>query len=72
MGGHGLYASIGEYMKFVRMWAERRGGPARPGSQGGNGRGGGFRRPSFGAARDAPILHRLLLHLLQHLNSPRP
>ena len=23
-------------------------------------------------SRDAPILHRLLLHLLQHLNSPRP
>jgi methyl acetate hydrolase len=20
MGGHGLYASIGEYMKFIRMW----------------------------------------------------
>ena len=27
MGGHGLYASIGEYMKFVRMWLNDGAGP---------------------------------------------
>jgi len=27
MGGHGLYASIGEYMKFIRMWLNDGGGP---------------------------------------------
>jgi methyl acetate hydrolase len=27
MGGHGLYASIGEYMKFIRMWLNDGAGP---------------------------------------------
>jgi methyl acetate hydrolase len=27
MGGHGLYASIGDYMKFIRMWLNDGGGP---------------------------------------------
>ncbi|MBV8578553.1 MAG: beta-lactamase family protein [Acetobacteraceae bacterium] len=27
MGGHGLYASIGEYMKFIRMWLNDGEGP---------------------------------------------
>jgi methyl acetate hydrolase len=27
MGGHGLYASIGEYMKFIRMWLNDGTGP---------------------------------------------
>jgi methyl acetate hydrolase len=27
MGGHGLYASIGEYMKFIRMWLNEGAGP---------------------------------------------
>jgi methyl acetate hydrolase len=27
MGGHGLYASIGEYMKFIRMWLNDGSGP---------------------------------------------
>ena len=27
MGGHGLYASIGEYMKFMRMWLNDGAGP---------------------------------------------
>jgi methyl acetate hydrolase len=27
MGGHGLYSSIGEYMKFVRMWLNDGAGP---------------------------------------------
>jgi methyl acetate hydrolase len=27
MGGHGLYATIGEYMKFVRMWLNDGAGP---------------------------------------------
>lgn len=27
MGGHGLYASIGEYMKFIRMWLNDGKGP---------------------------------------------
>jgi methyl acetate hydrolase len=27
MGGHGLYASIGEYMKFIRMWLNAGAGP---------------------------------------------
>ena len=27
MGGHGLYASVGEYMKFIRMWLNDGAGP---------------------------------------------
>ena len=27
MGGHGLYGSIGEYMKFIRMWLNDGAGP---------------------------------------------
>ena len=27
MGGHGLYASVGEYMKFIRMWLNDGNGP---------------------------------------------
>jgi methyl acetate hydrolase len=27
MGGHGLYSSIGEYMKFIRMWLNDGAGP---------------------------------------------
>jgi len=27
MGGHGLYASIGEYMKFIRVWLSDGAGP---------------------------------------------
>src|SRR5260370_3821983 len=27
MGGHGLYGSIGEYMKFIRMWLHDGTGP---------------------------------------------
>jgi methyl acetate hydrolase len=27
MGGHGLYASIGDYMKFIRMWLNDGAGP---------------------------------------------
>src|SRR5260370_19945156 len=30
MGGHGLYASIGEHMKFIRMWLNDRAGLGRP------------------------------------------
>src|SRR5260370_1868831 len=30
MGGHGLYASIGEYMKFIRMWLNDGAGPPDP------------------------------------------
>src|ERR1700740_23334 len=30
MGGHGLYASIGEYMKFIRMWLNDGAGPGGP------------------------------------------
>ncbi|WP_298214174.1 serine hydrolase [Acidocella sp.] len=27
MGGHGLYATVGEYMKFIRMWLNEGAGP---------------------------------------------
>jgi methyl acetate hydrolase len=27
MGGHGLYATVGEYMKFIRMWLNDGAGP---------------------------------------------
>ena len=27
MGGHGLYATVGEYMKFIRMWLNDGNGP---------------------------------------------
>ena len=27
MGGHGLYASVGDYMKFIRMWLNDGAGP---------------------------------------------
>jgi methyl acetate hydrolase len=30
MGGHGLYGSIGEYMKFIRMWLNDGAGPNGP------------------------------------------
>src|SRR5258708_5938753 len=33
MGGHGLYASIGEYMKFIRLWLDDRAGPHPPAPQ---------------------------------------
>lgn len=30
MGGHGLYASVGDYMKFIRMWLNDGAGPDGP------------------------------------------
>src|SRR5262249_38732257 len=30
MGGHGLYATVGDYMKFIRMWLNDGAGPGGP------------------------------------------
>ena len=46
MGGHGLYGSIGEYMKFIRMWLNDGAGPQRPRAQERDGRGRCPQRPA--------------------------
>ena len=58
MGGHGLYASIGEYMKFIRMWLNDGAGPQRPCAQERDGRGRCPQRPaSAPGSHDAARRH---------------